>query len=223
MKTWRHCAALGDSQLMWRSGRPTSSIISLSNPQEKTDFNSIQIKWQASQITRDNGAVMPSCAGFAAWYIHLFIEGANLSISLVPVRICVYKRTDLCFFHAIQILSSAQSLCSVACLLTLVPQHVALPPTREDWEVKLLQHVKWSRHYNTCNSSELATHCGHVRKGSCGRRREEIATECKHRCRKLMEILQGIVQPKMTILSSFTHSHILSNLYDFLFSVEYVH
>lgn len=101
------------------------------------------------------------------------------------MRICVYKRTDLCLFHAIQILSSAQSLCSVACLLTLVPQHVALPPTREDWEVKLLQHVKWLRHYNTCNSSGLATHCGHVRKGSWGRRREEIATEFKHRCRKL--------------------------------------
>lgn len=112
---------LEDSQLMWRSGWPTSSIISLSNPREKRDFSSIQITWQASQITRNNGAVMPSCTRFAAWYIHLFIEGANLSISLVPVRICVYKRTDLRLFHAIQILSSAQSLCSVACLLTLVP------------------------------------------------------------------------------------------------------
>lgn len=34
---------------------------SLGNPQEKRDLNSIQIKWQTSQITQNNAVVMASC------------------------------------------------------------------------------------------------------------------------------------------------------------------
>ncbi len=33
--------------------------------------------------------------------------------------------------------------------------------------------------------------------------------------------LRGIVQPKMTILSSFTHLPLVPNLYEFLFSSEH--
>ncbi len=33
--------------------------------------------------------------------------------------------------------------------------------------------------------------------------------------------VKGIVQPKMKIVSSFTHPHVVPNLYEFLFYVEH--